>query len=43
MHGGSGKFAEEHLAEDVALYKKQYKDLPARMPIVSVTHVDLQI
>ncbi len=43
VHGGSGKSAEEHLAEDITLYKKQYKDLTARVLAASVTHVDLQI
>ena len=43
VHGGSGKFAEEHLAEDIALYQKQYKDLTNRMLAASVKHVNLQI
>lgn len=43
VHGGSGKFVEEHLAEDIALYQKQYKDLTNRVLAASVKHVDLQI
>ncbi len=43
IHGGSAEFAAEHLAEDIALYKKQYKDLTARVLAASMTHVDLQI
>ncbi len=43
IHGGSTEFTEEHLAEDIALYKKQYKDLVARVLAVSVPHVNLQI
>lgn len=43
VHGGSEKFAEEHLAEDMALFKKQYKDLTNHVLAASVKHVDLQI
>lgn len=43
IHGGSGEFAAEHIAEDIASYKKQYKDLTARVLAASVQHVDLQI
>ena len=43
VHGGSEKFAAEHIAEDIALYKKQYKDLTNSVLAASVTHVNLQI
>lgn len=43
VHGGSGEFAAEHIAEDITLYKKQYKDLMRSVLAASVTHVNLQI
>lgn len=43
VHGGSGEFATEHIAEDIALYKKQYKDLMSSVLTANVTHVNLQI
>ena len=35
--------AEEHIVADIALYKRQYKDLTARVLAASVPHVNLQI
>lgn len=43
IHSGSEEFAVEHISEDIASYKKQYKDLTARVLAASVSHVDMQI
>lgn len=43
IHGGSEIFAAEHMAEDIALYKKQYKDSTAHVLAASVQHVDIHI
>lgn len=40
---GTSSAAAEHIAEDIALYKKQYKDLTAHVLAASITHVNLQI
>lgn len=40
---GTSKAAAEHISEDIASYKKQYKDLTARVLAASVPHVDMQI
>ena len=43
IHGGSGKLAKEHLAEDLVFYKNHYKSLMGSVLAASVSHVDLQI
>lgn len=43
VHGGSGKFAEEHLAEDIVFYKKQYEKFRNGVLAASISHVDMQI
>lgn len=43
VHGGSKEAMAEHIAEDIALYKKQYKDLMSSVLAASVSHVNLQI
>lgn len=43
IHGGSGKFAKEHLAEDLVFYKNHYKSLMSSVLTASVSHVDMQI
>lgn len=43
VHGGFKEAVEEHIADDIALYKRQYKDLTAHMLAASVSHVNLQI
>ena len=40
---GFSDAAAEHIAKDIALYKKQYKDLTAHVLAVSTPHVDIQI
>ena len=40
---GRSEDAEEHIVADIALYKRQYKDLMSRMLAASVPHVNLQI
>lgn len=43
IHGGFGEAATEHIADDIALYKKQYKDLTSSVLAASVSHINLQI
>lgn len=43
IHGGSGKFAKEHLAEDLVFYKNHYKSLMSSVLTASVSHVDMKI
>lgn len=43
IHGGSGKFAKEHLAGDLVFYKNHYKSLMSSVLTASVSHVDMQI
>lgn len=43
IHGGFKEAAAEHIAADIALYKKQYNDLMSSVLAASVTHVNFQI
>lgn len=43
IHGGSGEFAAEHIADDIALYKNSYKKFWNGVLAASVPHVNLQI
>ena len=43
VHGGSKEAVAEHIAADITLYKKQYKDLMSSVLAASVSHVNLQI
>lgn len=40
---GTSKAAAEHIATDIALYQKQYKDLTSSVLAAGVAHVNLQI
>ncbi|MCI9418659.1 MAG: hypothetical protein HFG32_01400 [Eubacterium sp.] len=40
---GFSDAAAAHIVSDIALYKKQYKDLTARVLAASAPHVDIQI
>lgn len=40
---GRAEAAEEHIVADIALYKRQYKDLTARVLAASVPHINMQI